>query len=371
MDRGAKKNLDCLIAPAGRLEIRNFKNFALTETLNLNPGYFAFVMATGITSAAADVLGMHMTGAALFLVNKIAYAILVLLMVARILFSPSGGIKSIARDEQGISFFTVVAATCVLGGQFIALQRNISVGFVLWIVGAVLWAVLLYSVFFAAMTSESKRPIGDTLNGGWMIFVVGTQAVSILGTMVAPFISEYEGIFLFAMLLLFLLGCMLYIVLITLIINRLFFFSLSPENFTPPYWILMGAAAITTLSGTTLVTESGSWEFIPDILPFLKGLSYFFWSVATWWIPLLLAMNVWKHIPKRIPYKYDVQNWNMVFPLGMYAFCTHQLTKMPGLDFLSPIPYFFIYFALLAWVITFLGLIRQLITMLFVRPIKE
>lgn len=49
-----------------------------------------------------------------------------------------------------------------------------------------------------------------------------------------------------------LLGCVLYILLITLTFYRFAFFRLMPETLTPAYWINMGAVAITTLAGATL-----------------------------------------------------------------------------------------------------------------------
>jgi tellurite resistance protein TehA-like permease len=49
----------------------------------------------------------------------------------------------------------------------------------------------------------------------------------------------------------------------------------------------------------------------------------------------------------------------MIFPLGMYPACTLQLIKAMGLNFLSWIPRFFIYIALLAWFITFIAMIRE------------
>jgi hypothetical protein len=42
----------------------------------------------------------------------------------------------------------------------------------------------------------------------------------------------------------------------------------------------------------------------------------------------------------------------------MYAVCTFQLAKALDLKFLFLIPRVFVYFALLAWVATFIGLVR-------------
>ncbi len=51
----------------------------------------------------------------------------------------------------------------------------------------------------------------------------------------------------------FLLGCMLYLPLITLIFYRFTFVNVTTAALTPPYWINMGAVAITTLAGARLI----------------------------------------------------------------------------------------------------------------------
>ncbi|MBS1252690.1 MAG: putative membrane protein [Anaerolineales bacterium] len=79
---------------------------------------------------------------------------------------------------------------------------------------------------------------------------------------------------------------------------------LSPETLTPPYWINMGAVAITTLAGATLMLNTSQWTFLGEILPFLKGFTLFFWATGTWWIPLLFILGAWRHLYKRFPLGY-------------------------------------------------------------------
>ena len=158
----------------------------------------------------------------------------------------------------------------------------------------------------------------------------------------------------------FLVGCMLYLMLITLIFYRFTFLDITSENLTPPYWINMGAVAITTLAGARLILAAGDWRLIGELLPFLKGFTLFFWAAGTWWIPLLLILGVWRHIIKRFPLRYDPQYWGMVFPLGMYTACTFQLSKAIEFPQLMLIPRIFIFLALAAWLAAFGGMIYTL-----------
>jgi tellurite resistance protein TehA-like permease len=54
----------------------------------------------------------------------------------------------------------------------------------------------------------------------------------------------------------------------------------------------------------------------------VKGFTLFFWATATWWIPLLLLLEGWRHLWRHVPLRYETDDWGIVFPAGMYTVAT-------------------------------------------------
>jgi tellurite resistance protein TehA-like permease len=337
------------------------QNFLLRASANLFPGYFALVMATGIISIAAFLLEMRTLSLVLLVINVIAYVMLWLLFFLRLmLFFPLVRID-ISDHVRGPGFFTVVAGTCVMGSQLIIVEGRYDVAAVLWLAGLVLWLIIMYTFFTAVTVRENKPSIEGGLSGAWLIAVVATQSISVLGTLLSGRWETYREPLLFFTLAMFLIGCMLYLLLITLIFYRFTFVNVTTAQLTPPYWINMGAVAITTLAGARLIIAAPEWRLLGEILPFLKGFTLFFWAAGTWWIPLLFILGFWRHVYKRFPLRYDPQYWGMVFPLGMYTVCTFQLSKAIDFPPLLIIPRYFVYLAIVGWIATAFGLVYSLI----------
>lgn len=334
-------------------------NYLFSGIADLSPAYFALVMATGIVSIAAHLYNYTLLAKALFYINILAYAIICILFIARFLFYKKEFLSDFMEDRKNMGFLSFVAASCILGSQFVLIANNYHVGIYFFVIGLSSWIVLTY-LLFAILIEKRNKPSIKAISGTWLLLVVATQTVSILGAQLEGYLPFSHGEVLFFSLILFLCGCMFYIIVITLIIYRLLFFNLNAEDLGPPYWINMGADAITVLAGSTLMLSAEKWQFLTDLLPFLKGFTLLFWAIGTWWIPLILILGIWRHIIKKVPIKYNSQYWGLVFPLGMYTVCTVNLSKAIELPFLRDISSVFVFFAIGAWAIVFIGLVYSI-----------
>jgi tellurite resistance protein TehA-like permease len=336
-------------------------SFAKKHTQDLPAVYFALVMATGIVSIACHILKFTLLSDFLFYLNQFQYALLLLLLIVRITINSRGIASEFTNSSTGPAFLTFVAASCVLGIQFCLLKQFYQPAIILWLVALIAWLFMLYAFLLVMITKPAKPGLEDGLNGGWLLLVVSTQSLSILGTQLSAQLPIPPVVTLFFTLAAFLLGLFFYLLLIPLIFLRLTFDPMKAKEFSPPYWVLMGAAAITTLSAATLIETISKTSTFVDLVPFLKVLSLFTWIIASFWISLLIILELWRHLFKKVPLKYEPTYWDTVFTLGMYTVCSYRLSKAFQLSWLQSLPEVFIYLALIAWLITFVAMIANIV----------
>jgi tellurite resistance protein TehA-like permease len=233
----------------------------------LSPGYFAFVMGTGILSIGAAQRGRDRFSAALIV---------------------------LAASLAGIGIIGPAAA--------------------LLVIGSVSWLLLGYAVPWASVLGRSERPVTAAANGTWFIWVVAAQSVSVVAA------------------------------------------TLEPEQFQPPYWVSMGAIAITIVAGARIV-EMQSTPMVDAVRGLVAGAAVVLWCFATWLIPVLFAAGVWRHGLKKVPLRYTPTLWSIVFPLGMYAVAGMYLGRADHLPIVARIGELWIWVALAAWVATTLAMV--------------
>lgn len=325
------------------------------------PAYFALVMATGILAIACQLANIPTLPRVLAVINLVAYVVLWLLTLLRITRHTKAFLADFSSHPRGPGFFTTVAATAVVGTHLVILDQSFVAARLLWGVAFVLWLLLTYTVFTALTIKEEKPSLADGLNGGWLTAVVATQSLVVLGCVAKIEFGGSQEVVALALASLWLSGGMLYIWMIALIFYRYTFLKFSPSDLSPPYWINMGAMAISTLAGALLVKAAPSSPLLTSLLPFLKGFTLLYWATATWWIPMLIVLGAWRHVVRRVPLTYDPLYWGLVFPLGMYATATYRLSDVLEVPILLHVTTAFVGMACVAWSLTMIGMMGTIV----------
>ncbi len=325
----------------------------------LHPAYFALIMATGIVALATHLHGIYVLPSVLFWLNALFFISLIVVTGTRIVRYPQAFAADLRSHSRGVGFFTVIAAFGVFGSGLVLQMEAAGFAIFCWIIAAALWIVVTYGVLAMLTIKVDKPSLTEGINGGWLVIVVATQSVSILTVLIVPsFVSAHaQGALMFTALSLWLSGGGLYLWLTTLIFLRCTFLPMSALDVTPLYWINMGSAAISTAAGATLVAHAAPSPLVAELVPFEKGLTLFFWSVGSWWIPILIALGVRRHLICGVPFAYGPLCWGGVFPLGMYSASTYWLAEIVGASYLMPLSYAFMIAAIVAWMATFVGLV--------------
>jgi tellurite resistance protein TehA-like permease len=313
----------------------------------LSPGYFAAVMATGIVSVGLTYDGRRLLSRCLLVLTVAAFVALVLLNGWRLASHRTELVEDFTHPLRGFGFYTFVAAADVLAARIASAQTEVA----LWLLGiaAACWLLRGYAVPWTTRLGAGERPIVAAANGTWFMWAVGGQSVAVAAAALAglrsgqhlPTIAGgawFLGVFLYA-------GDGVFVAM------RLLAYDFSAQDLTPPYWIAMGAAAITALAGAEIILLPP--EGILDTAgQAIRGGSLFAWVLATWLMPALFAMGWWRHVTHRVPLRYDANLWSIVFPLGMYAVASTRLGLAESLPWLSDVGRVWIWVAFAAWLLT-------------------
>lgn len=328
----------------------------------LFPGYFAMVMATGIIAIAAMQHELTAIADALFAIAAIAYVVLVVLNVARLALAPAALITDLTSHAKGFAFLTAVAATNVLGSAAGVVHGWWDAARVLWWISLVLWAVLLYTTLIAVVIRDGKPGLQAGINGTWFLLTVSIQSIASLGALLLP--HDPSDLLAFGCLAMFLLGLVLYLIVMTMVFLRWTFHDLQPDETDPPAWIAAGAVAITVLAGSNLLGAVGVSPRLTRVAPVVESLVTMAWATATFWFPLMVAIGVWRHVIRRVRLRYHPSYWALVFPLGMYSASTFKMRALLHIEEGAWLSTFVLGVAGVAWLLTSFGLVHRWVTSL-------
>lgn len=350
-----------------------------TSLRELNPAYFGLIMSTGIVSIAFHELGIMTISWPFAAFNIVCYALLVGLFGCKVVLFPKQVVADLQDRERHWGTLTFIVGTNTVGIQFILFFEAIGIATILWLTAVLVTPLLLYYLFVTEFIGAQKSAVSERVDGAFLLVIVCMQSLAVLGGLLSAELPAYGSDIVLLSMGYFGSGYVLYFVIVTVVTYRLLQGSVRPSDWTGPYWITMGAAAITTLAGTTLGPRLESVTVWEPYAPVIVGVTFLAWAIASWWIPLLLVMDVWKFVTGGIDgrppvwvivapwsrlafgrrlHVYDPAAWGRVFPIGMYTACTLNLAGIQTFSALQIVPEIWGWFALLIWAFTILGAIR-------------
>lgn len=325
----------------------------------LTPGYFALVMASGIISVGLELEGVRRLSLLLLGACVAAFVVLLGLTVWRFVAFRAAVNEDFMDPRRAFGFFTFVAGTNVLGVR-LGMEGYHEVTAALLVLSGLVWLVLGYVVPWTAVLGREERPVVVTANGTWFIWVVASQSVAVAAASIEPVFDAGRRELALLAVMSWSVGVFLYAAAGIFVSLRLMLYPFGPEELTPPYWVSMGALAITVLAGARIV-EMADAPMVAATRDLIAGLAVVFWAFATWLFPVLIAAGWWRHVARRVPLRYEATLWSIIFPLGMYAVAGIYLGQADNLPVVGLVGRVELWVALGAWFVVAAAMTRHVV----------
>lgn len=307
------------------------RHWILSDTIT--PAYGAIVMGSGIVSAGLFLNQQKTLSLFVLFFALLAWITLAALFVYR-LVKQRGRIK---KEAKILPALTGVAGTAVLGTNFVNNQVLI-LGLIFLGVAFILWIYVLPRV----LQNLKKPTVGVSF-----LLTVSTEALANL--MTAIYIVNRQEFFLFAGIVLFVLGLLFYIFVICSFDFREIFHGHGD------HWVIGGALAISSLTIGKITLAIFLTESLKIYLQFFQFFAVALWAITMIWLPILLFAEVWN-----IRVAYDIRRWSTVFPLGMYAACSFSVGKdVVNVPIILQFAHYWVYIGLFAWSVGMIVMLKH------------
>jgi tellurite resistance protein TehA-like permease len=320
-------------------------------------------MGTGIVSIGLNTAGIRSMSVALLWAAAALYVVLWVLYIWRALAFWHRVVADLRDPEIAFAYFTVVAATDVLGVRLAQEGFNV-VAVPLFLFAGLIWFVFGYVLPWQVLMTRDGRPILARANGTWFIWAVASQSLAIgmaqLRPQVDSVFAPWVGLL---AVLAWSVGVILYAAMAMLVLLRVVHHGVTAEQFDPAYWVAMGALAIAVVAGAAIVQMEHT-PLVDAVRPLIAATVVIFWVFCLWLIPLLVGAGFWRHVLHRVPLRYVPSLWSMVFPMGMFAVASLSLGEADALPAAGTVGGVALVVAVIVWAVVSIGMLHRLLTVL-------
>jgi C4-dicarboxylate transporter/malic acid transport protein len=340
-----------------------------------HPGWYGAVMGTAIVGIIAyqdpgqvAALGdlARAFGVAMVALSAVLGFLLGIPYVARWIQHPDAARQDLSNPVAGALYGTFPGGILVLAVGIGTVGPAVGAPLaVAWSVGilAALGLVLAFvvSVLFAHLLFVS-HPVGPELaNGAWFIPPVVNIVVPLALLPLMPHVArEDAAALLFGAYAFWGMGFVLFVLVASLLYDRLIFHPLPAAPLAPSLWIGLGPIGVGSLV-LLRAAQAGAplWGALAPLVAQLSALSAAaLWGFGLWWLAsaiLLLAAYL-----RRGELPYGLGWWGFTFPLGAYTASTLALARSWHLGFLEATSVGLFVLLLAFWLVVSAGTLRAL-----------
>ena len=307
----------------------------------LHPGWFGGVMGTGILALAAyqnpggsaALLGTaHAVGEVLAVITVLLAAALVVAYIARWVAHSDAALADLRHPVLGPLYglfpgglIIVAVLVATMGRSFLPAGAIIPIVATLTIVGGVLAFAIAAAFTYLLFTGETDA---QAVNGGWLIppvvtIIVPMGLVSLL-SQVGPSIGRLIMALSYAY---FGIGFFLFILVISMVHDRLVLHPLPHASLAPSLWIFLGPVGAGSLA--LLALAKAGAHFFGPAAPAVNVLTLLvvsaLWGFGLWALTAAALMLV--RYLREGPLPYGLGWWGFTFPIGAYTVATLSIAR--------------------------------------------
>jgi tellurite resistance protein TehA-like permease len=120
------------------------------------------------------------------------------------------------------------------------------------------------------------------------------------------------------------------------------------------HWVAGGALAISALAFAQVAIADRRLNLLHGATAPLSDIALLLWATAMLWlVPLMLCELLWPRL------RYHSRRWSTVFPLGMYAVCSFDVSAATRMPLIGDFARGWVWVAAAGWIVVFLGMVGR------------
>ncbi len=310
---------------------------------SFHPGWFGAVMGTAIVGVAAFMnpgsipalrAPLSVLGIAWVALAWVVAVIIGVPYFLRWVRHPDAATKDLRHPVMGSMYATFPAAVVVLATATAAVAPAVlPPGTVFWIVAvlAVAGSILAFaaSVALAYFLFVTPNVGVEAANGGWFIAPVTNIIVPMVLVPLVPGVSPETGRFLLLMSYAYWgMGFFLFLMVASLLYDRLVYHPLPAAPLAPSLWIVLGGIGVGGIALVRMAQGGGQiWGDASALVGQLSAVgAAVLWGFGLWWLAAAILLLGRYLVRGGLPY--GIGWWAFTFPVGAYTVDTLTLGRV-------------------------------------------